>query len=434
MEQEVKSPKAEVGVGCIEESAGSSVRIWLIIGLLFLATVLIYLDRQILALTADKIMAEFHLSKEGFGRIISAFRYAYAIFQICGGWIVDLRGPGFILPVALGIWSMAGILTGLARSVGVLASTRFLLGTGEAFNWPCALKVTQRLLPPRDRTLANGIFNSGAAAGAILAPILVTFVALYLGWRSAFVVTGMLGGVWIVAWLAMSRPVLGQLGGNAFPARQVLRVMGIVLMKREFWMLSVSAIIINSVYYYLADWVPLYLKTERGFSFAAGNALSVIVYASLEAGNILVGLFVRRLVQKGFRVATARRLALFVACLLMSAALLVGTVSSRGVAVTLLILPALGVTGFLVIYLTIVQDLEPGYVGTASGLLGGLGNLFYGTVSPLIGRLSDLHRTFLTFSLISLLPWLAFAAIFFAFGDRNQLTAEAQSTQRNAED
>ncbi len=418
MAQEVKASRTEMAGECVEESVGSSMRTWLIIGMLFLATVLIYLDRQILALTADRIMAEFHLSKEGFGRIISAFRYSYATFQIVGGWIVDSRGPGVVLPVALGIWSLAGMLTGLARSVRFLASTRFMLGMGEAFNWPCALKITQRLLPPRDRALANGIFNSGASAGAILAPLLVTLATLYFGWRSAFVITGALGGVWIVAWLIMSRPILGRLRGQRLSAMQVLRVMGIILTKRGFWLLSVSAIIINSVYYFLADWIPLYLKTERGFSFTVGNALSVIVYASLEAGNILVGLFVRRLVQKGFQVPTARRIALFVACLLMSTALLVGMVSSRGLAVCLLILPALGVAGFLVIYLTVVQDLESGYVGIASGMLGGLGNFFYGAVSPWIGRLSDLHQTFLTFSLIGLLPWLAFAAIFFAFREK----------------
>jgi len=393
-------------------------RIWLIIGLMFLATVLNYLDRQVLALTAERIMDEFHLTKEDFGRIISAFRYSYAIFQIFGGWIVDSRGPGLILPLAVGVWSLAGMLTGLVRSVAALASMRFMLGIGEAFNWPCALKVTQRLLPPRDRALANGIFNSGAAAGAVLAPIIITFVTLYFGWRFAFVITGGLGGIWIVAWLILSRPLYDRLGGTPLSARQVLRVMGIVLTKRGFWLLSVSAIIINSVYYFLADWIPLYLKTERGFSFAVGNALSVIVYISLEAGNILVGLLVRRLVNRGFQVPTARRIALFIACLLMSTAILVGMVPSRGLAVFFLMLTALGVAGFLVIYLTMAQDLEPGYIGIAAGLLGGLGNLFYGAVSPFIGRLSDLHQTLLTFSVIGLSPWLAFVAIFFAFRER----------------
>ena len=129
-----------------------------------------YLDRQVLALTAERIIGEFHITKEDFGRIISAFRYAYAFFQISGGWVVDARGPFVVFPLAVAVWSLAGIATSFTRSIWSLTVMRFMLGIGEAFNWPCALKVTQRLLPPRERALGNGIFNSGAAAGAIIAP------------------------------------------------------------------------------------------------------------------------------------------------------------------------------------------------------------------------------------------------------------------------
>jgi MFS transporter, ACS family, hexuronate transporter len=414
MERAEKAPLAETQASW-EGSGLQGKRVWLIVGLLFLATVLNYLDRQVLALTAERIMEEFQLTKEDFGKIIAAFRYSYALFQIVGGWIVDSRGPGLILPLAVGLWSLAGMFTGLVRSVSALATMRFMLGIGEAFNWPCALKVTQRLLPPRDRALANGIFNSGAAAGAVMAPIIVTFITVYYGWRWAFVLIGSLGFIWMIAWFALTRPVYARLGGTRLSISQVLRIMRTIVSKRGFWMLGVSAVIINSVYYFMADWIPLYLKTERGFSFAVGNALSVIVYISLEAGNILVGLFVRHLVKRGYTVVTARRIALLVACLMMSSAPIVGIIPSRAMAVFFLMLIALGVAGFLVIYLTMVQDLEPAYVGTTAGLLGGLGNLAYGAVSPLIGRLADLEQSFLTFSLIGILPWLAFAAIFLGF-------------------
>jgi len=391
-------------------------RTWWIVALLFLATVLNYLDRQVLALTAEQVIAEFQLSKEDFGRVISAFRYAYAVFQILGGWLVDARGPVGVFPAAVGIWSLAGILTALASSIRSLSMLRAMLGIGESFNWPCALKVTQRLLPPRDRALANGIFNSGAAAGAIIAPLIVTIVTLHFGWRSAFVVTGMLGVLWILAWFWLIPPFRPQLGGSRMSAGLVLHVLSRILRKRSFWLLSVSAVIVNSVSYFLADWIPLYLKTERGFSFSVGNALSVVVYASLELGNILVGLFVRKLVAGGTTVTRARKLALLISCLLMSFAAAAGLTPNRFMAVGFLMLTALGVAGFLVIYLTLVQDVEPEYVGATAGLLGGIGNLAYGSLSPYIGRLADLQETTLTFVLVSLLPWLAFGAIFFAVG------------------
>lgn len=389
----------------------TAARVWWLCGLLFLATVLNYLDRQVLSLTAERILEEFELSREGLGEVIASFRYAYALFQIGGGWMVDVWGARGMYPLALGVWSLAGVLTGLARSVPALAGYRFLLGAGEAFNWPCALQVTRRLVNSKDRALANGIFNSGAAAGAMLAPVLVTAVTLSLGWRAAFLITGMLGMLWILAWFPLTRPFSRQLAGTRQPAGQVLRTAARILSRRAFWWLAVSAVIVNSVNYFLADWIPLYLKTERGFSFAAGNALSILIYASLEAGNLLLGWLVKKLVERGWTLARARRWALGAACLLMSSAPWAGWLESPYLAVACLMLTALGVASFLVIYLTLVQEIDPAHVGASAGLLGGLGNLAYGFFSPWIGRFSDLGQTAVVFLLVGLLPWLALGAI-----------------------
>jgi ACS family hexuronate transporter-like MFS transporter len=388
-----------------------SSKTWWICGFLFLATVLNYVDRQVLALTAEKVIAEFSLTKEAFGEVVSAFRYSYGAVQIAGGWVVDRYGPRVVYPLALGLWSLAGILTASATSVRMLSGFRFLLGIGEAFNWPSALKVTHRLLSARDRPLANGIFNSGAAMGAMLAPLIVTATSIFLGWRAAFVVTGSLGSLWIVGWLWYTRNLSSQLGGSVFLMRDILRVITGIVCRRNFWMLAFAAILVNGVSFFLADWIPLYLKTERGFSFAVGNALSVLVYASLEVGNITVGLFVRRLIALGLPVQSAKNRALFVSCVLMSSGTIVGLTSSPLLAIGCLLFVALGVASFLVVYHTLVQDLEPSYVGTSSGLLGGLGNMAYGYLSPHIGRLSDLNETALTFLLIGLLPWMAYFAI-----------------------
>ena len=365
-----------------------------------------------LALTADKIIIDFNLSKEGLGGVIAAFRYAYGILQVAGGFLVDAYGPRMVYPAAGGLWSLAGMLTGLATTVTMLSGFRFMLGVGEAFNWPCALKVTQSLVPPKDRPLANGIFNSGAAVGALIAPVIVTILAVYYSWRAAFVVTGALGGLWVLGWLWLTRESGSELKGVPLKTRAALRVMLCILGMRGFWMLAFSAVIINSVNYYLADWIPLYLKTSRGFGFAAGNALSIPIYAGSSIGNIFVGLIVQRLVAMGLRVSTAKKWSLFGSCVLMSFCVAAAFASNRYVAVGYLALTAVGVAGFLVIYLTLVQDLDPAYVGIASGLLGGVGNLAYGYLSPYIGRLADLHETYLTLTLIGLLPWLAFLAIF----------------------
>jgi ACS family hexuronate transporter-like MFS transporter len=400
----------------VKPSERVSARTWWICFLLFLATAIIYLDRQVLALTADRIIAEFGLTQEGFGHVIAAFRYSYGFFQIFGGFLVDAHGPGIVFPAASGLWSLAGLLTGLATSVSMLVGFRLLLGAGEAFNWPCALKVTNALLPPEDRPLANGIFSSGAAVGALVAPVIVTLITVYFSWRAAFVATGAAGGLWVLAWLWFTRGSSEQLKGSSFPLKKVFRVIVRILLMPEFWVLAVSAVIINSVNYYLADWIPLYLKTSRGFSFARGNFLSIVVYGGSSVGNILVGVLVQRLVAHGMSTMSAKRWALFASCVLMLSAIPAGLTSHRYLAVICLALTGMGVAGFLVIYLTLVQDLEPAYVGVSSGLLGGLGNFAYGYVSPYIGLLADRHKSFLILILAGLLPWLAFAAIFFGVG------------------
>jgi MFS family permease len=155
------------------------------------------------------------------------------------------------------------------------------------------------------------------------------------------------------------------------------------------------------------------LETSRGFSFSHGNALSIVVYAGSFAGNIVVGLFVRALVAGGCSTNSAKQWALFSACLLMLLAAPAGFTSHRYAAVLGLSLTGVGVGAFLVIYLTLVQDLEPSHVGVSSGLLGGISNVAYGFVSPYIGALADSHHEHVIFILMAFLPWLAFAAIFF---------------------
>jgi ACS family hexuronate transporter-like MFS transporter len=386
--------------------------------LLFVGTLLNYLDRQVMALTADKIIADFHLTKEDLGGIIAAFRYSYGIGHLVGGFLIDAYGPRFVYPSAGALWSLGGMLMGFATTAGLLRGFNATLGAGEAFNFPCGLKATAALVPPEERTLANGIFNSGAPIGALVAPIIITVLTVYYSWRAAFVVTGALGFVWVAAWLLYTRGSGEKLTGTGFVFSNALRVAGHVISLPGFWVLAVSAIIINSVNYYLADWVPLYLKTTRGFSFARGNVLSIAVYAGTWLGYILAGLLVRKLIGWGAAISAAKKWTLGVSCVLLGAAVAAGLTPNRYVAVGCLALTGMGMAGFMVIYLTLAQDLDPAHVGVTSGLLGGLGNLVYGYLSPYIGRLADLKQSFLTLSLIGCLPWLAFLAIYLGIKDK----------------
>jgi ACS family hexuronate transporter-like MFS transporter len=386
--------------------------------LLFVGTLLNYLDRQVMALTADKILTDFHMSKEDLGKIIASFRYAYGMGHLVGGFLIDAYGPRFVYPAAGALWSLGGMLMGFATTGTLLRGFNATLGAGEAFNFPCGVKATAMLVPEEERTLANGIFNSGAPVGALLAPVIVTLLTIYYSWRAAFVVTGALGIIWVAAWIWYTRGSGDKLTGTHFVWSNAVRAAGHVVSQPGFWVLAVSAIIINSVNYYLADWVPLYLKTTRGFSFARGNVLSIAVYAGTWLGYILTGLFVRRLVEWGVAISAAKKWALAASCVFLGSAVAAGLTPNRYVAVGCLALTGLGMAGFMVIYLTLAQDLCPTHVGVTAGLLGGLGNLVYGFLSPYIGRLADMKQSFLTLTLIGCLPWLAFLAIFWGIREK----------------
>lgn len=388
-----------------------SAHTWGICFMLMLATAAIYLDRQVLALTADKIIADFHLTKEGFGRILGSFRYSYGVVQICGGFLVDAHGPGLVFSSASGLWSMAGLLTGFAATAGYLVLCRVALGIGEAFNWPSALKITNALLSPEDRPLANGIFNSGSAFGALAAPVIVTAITVAYSWRAAFVCTGAAGGVWVLIWLWYTRHDRSRLAGGGLSIRAFAVATRGIVSHRMFWSLLLAAVIINSVSYYFADWIPLYLKTSRGFSFATGNLLSICVYGGTSVGSLLVGVLVRRLASRGINIRSTKQIALVVSSCLMLCSVIAGVNPYRYLAVALLAVSSMGVAGFLVIYQTLIQDIDEKHVGISAGLLGGIANLAYGAASPYIGRLADLHESFITLTLVGGLPWIACASV-----------------------
>ena len=175
---------------------------WLLCGLMFGSTVLNYMDRQTITLVEGQVREAFAIPDfAGFGWVVAAFSMTYALFQVPAGFLVDRWDLRWSYAAAVAWWSLAAMATAIVPTLGWLFVCRALLGVGESFNWPCALRVTARILPPKDRSLGNGIFNSGAAVGAVLTPLVVTNLAPRLGWRPTFLVIGSLGFVWVAVWL-----------------------------------------------------------------------------------------------------------------------------------------------------------------------------------------------------------------------------------------
>jgi MFS transporter, ACS family, hexuronate transporter len=168
---------------------------------MFASTVLNYTDRQAISLVSAPIKEEFGITNEDFGWVMAAFSLTYALCQVPAGYLVDRWNTRWSYAGAVAWWSLAGMAVAFSPTLSVLMICRALLGVGESFNWPCALRVTEKVLAPADRSLGNGIFNSGAAVGAVLTPWIVTPLTKRFGWRTAFVVVASLGLVWVVAWV-----------------------------------------------------------------------------------------------------------------------------------------------------------------------------------------------------------------------------------------
>src|SRR5581483_8480159 len=176
---------------------------WRVIWLLFLATMINYMDRQTMQVTSSHLINEFFDGKEeGYGRVESAFQYAFAFAQIVAGFLVDRFNVRWFYVGALVVWSAAGLFTGLVHTLQALIVCRVVLGAAEAFNWPCAVSVVRRVLPLESRSLANGIFHSGASIGAAVTPILAWLMIGPAGenWRSVFIVVGAAGAAWALLW------------------------------------------------------------------------------------------------------------------------------------------------------------------------------------------------------------------------------------------
>jgi ACS family hexuronate transporter-like MFS transporter len=177
-----------------------SQRRWAICTLLFLATFLNYLDRQVLSLVSPLLRREFGLTGTSYSRIVTAFLLGYALTQLVGGRVIDKIGPRHALLAAMLWWSVAGMSVAASNSVWELGVAMLLMGVGEAACWPTAVKAIQECFQPRERAIAVGYFNSGSSVGAIVAPVIVTRLALRYSWRVAFITCGLIGLFWLIPW------------------------------------------------------------------------------------------------------------------------------------------------------------------------------------------------------------------------------------------
>ena len=239
-------------------------RRWWMLSFAFLATVINYLNRQTLSVMAPVLLQQFHISATNYSRIVFAFMLAYTIMNGVSGRLLDRLGIKIGYGLTIAFWSGAELF-GMALSAGALSLGvfQFLLGIGEAGNYPAGVKLITEWFPAEERSHASGIFNSGASIGAILAPPLLAWIMLANGWKTAFVVIGLLGFVWLAGWLVFYRePPTADAEGidqKLFASKTLLR-------SRFLWQFTLSKAFSDPVWYFYIFWFPQYLKVGHSFS------------------------------------------------------------------------------------------------------------------------------------------------------------------------
>jgi MFS transporter, ACS family, hexuronate transporter len=390
---------------------------WFICGILFLATVLNYLDRQTMALCAPLISEEFGLNNEQWGGLLSAFRWTYAFMQIPAGYLADRFSVRIVYALAVGLWSAAGAAAAFTGSARALGWTRRALGVGESFNWPCALRVTANMLPPEDRGLANGIFAGGSAMGAFLAPFLITPLAKAFGWRTAFFAIGGLGALWILLWWAATRGPGTLRVGKDDDTRETGKPSFLVeswkmLTHPGFWLLLLVASTINPCTYVIADWIPKYMHDQRGFGLVTAGLISAPIFLGEDLGNIGGGALVKYLTGRGLSLRLARGITVGLAALLVLPAAGASFATSPQLCVALLVVGTFALCAISANYLAALQDISFASVGLVAGYLGALSNMVGATVNPLIGHYVDTTGHYhLVFILLAVFPLIGMSAL-----------------------
>jgi len=291
---------------------------WWIIGTIFIATTINYIDRQALSVAAPYIKKDLLISNEQYGWIVSAFLLAYAIMQFVSGNFIDRIGIKKGFSIAVVWWSIASIAHAVGKGFMSFVGLRFLLGIGEAANFPAAMKAISKWFPEEERTKATGILNMGPGLGAIIAPPIMAFLIYQFGWRMAFVITGLFGFVWLIIWQVVYHdpqfhPKLGdnekQLLNEINDENENYKKLPWTeyLKYREVWGVALSRFVSDGAFYFFIFWLPSYLVDVKGFDLLQIGLFSWIPFLAADIGSIAGGWTGSKLMANGLSLDQSRK-------------------------------------------------------------------------------------------------------------------------------
>jgi len=382
---------------------------WLVLAVFVLSSAINYLDRQALAALAPVLEAEFHLSRAQFGWILGAFSAAYAAAAPLAGMLIDRIGLNAAISLVVGVWSCAGIATGFTRGLHGLVGCRVVLGAAEAGGIPAAGKAIHQYLQPAERALGNAVNQAGVSLGAILAPPLATWIAVTRGWRSAFVVTGVLGLLWIPLWNFAARRA------GAAPARKLdVRSGARMLADRRLWAF-VAANALSMVGYSLwTNWTTQYLVDEHRLTLQGSVRYAWIPPVFAMAGGFAGGWLSHRFIRRGAPPIAAR----FRVCLAAAAVSLLTIAipaaatpawASAGISLSIFAVAAFSVN----MYSLPLDAFGNTRAAFAVSILVASYGVIQFVISPAFGKLMDLHRWSSLTTTAALTPLAACAVVWY---------------------
>jgi ACS family hexuronate transporter-like MFS transporter len=378
---------------------------WVIVGLLFAATAINYVDRQMIGLLKPTLQTEFGWKETTYADIVFYFQLAYAIGYIGFGNIVDRIGARLGYAIAFVIWTGAHMLHAAAHSVFGFGAVRFLLGIGESGNFPAGLKAVTEWFPKKERALATGIFNAGANVGAIVTPLIVPFLTLHYTWRGAFVITGAVSLIWLVAWVGIYRrpreskqvsaAELAYIESDpADPAAKVpwARLLG----RRETWAFALGKFLTDPIWWMFLFWLPDFLVKRHGLDLKTFGPPLVVIYVVSDLGSIVGGWLSSRLIHRGWSINRARKTTMLICALAVTPIFFAQYVDSLWGAVAIISLATAAHQAWSANLYTLPSDMFPrkavgsviGIGGTAGAIGGMIFSLYIGQVLERLGTYS----------------------------------------------
>jgi ACS family hexuronate transporter-like MFS transporter len=388
--------------------------------MLFVATALSFLDRQVLSTLAPRIIAEFGITNTTYSRVVFAFQLSYTAMSALGGFMIDRLGVKRGLGISVAIWSAASAAHAFARNIVWLGLARFVLGFGEGACFPAATRGAIEYAPAERRSFATGIAIGGSALGAVVAPPLTVLLAARYGWRGAFLLTGLIGFVWLVFW------VVGVNGDEPTKSvRERIPYREIFANKSLVWILA-ARFVFDPVFYFYMFWIPQFLAKERGLSLEAIGNLFWIPFLTLGISQIFSGNVTDRMVKRGRSSISAKGLMMLLAAAVTPVSWVVGLAPDVywAIACMSVLLFAHGV--WITNYLSLVADLFPAQQNaTVVGLTGMVGGIA-GMISTLIiGPVADRYSFVPVFLVSGIVYPIAYLIVYQAISDsgRNRVNS-----------